>query len=252
MRYLPFLFAVLLLASCGTRKKNTNSGDDIAQLTAAEQVMQKLEGNHFSADWMDARASMKLESPQLNASGTAYIRLEKDKRLWVSVKKFGFEAARALITPDSFYVINRLSNEYSADPLTYVTDRFGIPARFDLLQEIVLGNPVFFDRNLELVDNADAYKLNGEDSRWVSNYYVNKETYLLNSMRLKQRAENQEVSVFMDDYQATELGKPFAVKRFVEINSPKTGLAKIKMDFTKVAFNEEVSMPFNVPAKFKP
>ncbi|PHI19681.1 hypothetical protein CEQ90_11565 [Lewinellaceae bacterium SD302] len=253
LRLLPLLslLPLLLYSSCGTKRQTDSNADDpIATISAAEKVMQQLEVNRFTAEWMDARASLDLDSPEMSVGGTAYIRMQKDKKIWMSVKKFGFEAARALITPDSFFVINRLTNEYTAEPLGYVEEKYKIPARFDLLQEIILGNPIFLDRNLELNNDEDTYRLSGNSGRWASDYYINAETFKLNSMRLKERAENRVLNVFMDDYELTENGQSFADKRAVEIESTETGLAKITLDFSKLTFNEEVSMPFVVPRKF--
>lgn len=251
MRFLSLLILVLLWSSCGTKRKtDTNNGNDAVTISAAEKVMQQMEANRFTAEWVDARANMKVESPQMNVGGTAYIRLQKDKKIWVSVKKFGFEAARALITPDSFYVIDRLNNEFTAEPLSYVQEKYKLPARFDLLQEIILGNPIFFDRNLEVSNTENAYQLSGSSGRYVSDYYLDGTSFRLNSMRLKERATERVLNVIMDNYEETSTGQAFAARRSIEIESPTDGLARVEMDFSKITFNEPVAMPFSIPRKF--
>lgn len=246
-----FAFFVLLVFSCGT-KRVAKPTTVIPQPSAAETVLRKLDEQRFAADWMDARANIKLDSRDLNAGGTAFIRLERDKKLWVSVKKFGIEAARVLVTPDSFFVINRLSNEYSADPLSYVTDRFGVPADFSLLQALLLGNPVYFDRDLELDENeTDRLRLSGDNGRWISDYRLERDSYHLRSMRLRQIDKDQELRIFLDDYQDTELGQPFPAGRTLEIESPKTGPARVELNINRVSFNEAVAMPFVVPRRFR-
>ncbi|MEM9836024.1 MAG: DUF4292 domain-containing protein [Bacteroidota bacterium] len=252
MRYLPFLFLLLLVAACKPKTpQSTASGSGVSVLSETELVMRGLIENQFTAEWIDGRANIKLESPDMNVGGTAYIRLERDKQLWVSVKKFGFEAARALIRPDSFFVINRLQNEYTAEPLSYIEEKYKIPARFPLLQQIVMGNPIFMDRNLDLETEEGSYHLMGENSRWASDYWANQETYFLERMKLQEVAKKQTVQVFMDDFRDVGLNRAFSHQREIEVESPSSGLARIKLNFSKIDFNQPVDMPYNIPSRFQ-
>lgn len=252
MRYsLLLLFSSLLfIASCGTKKaeKPTDSGIEI---TAAEQLTRRLIEGQFATNWLDARANVQIESPQMKVGGTAFIRLEKDKRLWVSVKKFGFEAARALITPDSFFVINRLQNEFTAEPLSYIEKTYKMPARFDLLQQVVLGNPIFFDRQLILSEETEGLKLEGKNGRWQSDYWIENTSFLLRRMQLREISADRTLQVFMDDFREVGQQRPFSHQREVEISSPSTGMARISLDFSQASFSGPIEMPFQVPPRFK-
>lgn len=247
MRYLPFLLFFLFLSACKSKKEivATSGGDGITTLSEANLVARSMADARFKADWMDARANIRLESPQMNVSGNAYLRLEKDKRIWVSVKKFGFEAARALITPDSFFVINRLQNEYTAEPISYIQNKYNMPASFDLLQNVVLGNPIIMSRNLEVKTEENQYHLSAKDSRWASDYWANTQTYYLEQMKLREITENRTLHIFMGDFRETGGNRPFPFGREIEIESPSTGLAKVKLDFSRVDLNGPVDMPFD-------
>lgn len=248
MRYLlPFLLFSLLVSACKPKKDTgTPAGDGISTLSEAELIARRMADARFVTDWMDARANLRLESPEMNVSGNAYLRLEKDKRIWVSVKKFGFEAARALITPDSFFVINRLQGEYTAEPLSYVERTYKIPARFDLLQNIILGNPIILSRNLAVETTVEnQYHLSAQDSRWASDYWANTSTFYLEQMKLREITENRILQIFMDDFQETGGNRPFPFGREIEIESPATGLARIKLDFTRIELAGPVDMPFD-------
>lgn len=247
MKYLPFLLLFLLVSACKPKKDAGagTGGDGITTLSEATLVARNMADARFKADWMDARANIRLESPEMNVSGNAYIRLEKDKRIWVSVKKFGFEAARALITPDSFFVINRLQRDYTAEPLSYIQEKYKMPARFDLLQNVVLGNPIIMSRNLEVVTEEGKYHLSAKDSRWASDYWADTQTYYLEQMKLREVAENRTLQIFMDDFRETGGNRPFPFGREIEIESPSTGLARVKLDFSKVDLSGPVDMPFD-------
>src|ERR1700759_4755884 len=68
---------------------------------------------------------------KLNINGetndvTLNIRVQRDKKIWVSVTAIaGIEAARAVITPDSIMLINRLQNLYIKQPFSYINKYAG-------------------------------------------------------------------------------------------------------------------------------
>ncbi|MTB49580.1 DUF4292 domain-containing protein [Lewinella sp. W8] len=242
------LGGLLLTASaCNKKMRGEDGRDGLTKTNRVSRVLDALDDNRFDTEWLDARARIKVESPKLNIGGTAYIRLEKDKAIWMSVKKFGIEGARALIRPDSFFVINRLQGEYTAEPLSYIEEKYKVPARFDLLQEIVLGNPVFFFRDLEMTTEGENYQLSGRDRRYATNYVIDGRGMRLTDMKLEELAQNRKLSISNGNYLRIEgLDQPdFPHQRSVVIESEATGRAKMDMEFTKLSFSGPLNMPFN-------
>ena len=246
---LPLLILLLLAAGCG---KRTGAARLPAGKVTADKAYRQLVANQLSADWMDARASINFDSPDFSAGGTAHIKVEAGKRIWVRVSKFGFEAARALITPDSIYLLDRLNREYSAEPLAYVEQRYQIPARFELLQDILLGNPIFFGRNeYNLATEEQQYLLRGGSQYWKTSYWLNQRSFQLERMRLQEPATDREVDLQVAGY-GTVAGIPreFAYLRNLSINSPETGRARIELKFNRVSLNEPTSITFSIPSSY--
>jgi len=165
----------------------------------------------------------------------------------MSVKKFGFEGARALIRPDSFFVINRLNGDYTAEPLRYIEQKYKIPARFDLLQEIVLGNAVFFTRNLELDQAGDTYTLSGQDGRFATKHVVDGRGYRLMEMVLNELAQDRTLTISNADFRKApgkEDEPDFAFTRTVRIEAEATGPAKLDLMFNRLKFSGPLAMPF--------
>lgn len=249
LRNLFLLVGGLVLSITACNKKiigGADGRDGLTRTNRMARVLDALDKNRFDTEWLDARARIKVESPKLTIGGTAYIRLEKDKAIWMSVKKFGIEGARALIRPDSFFLINRLENEYIAEPLSYLEEKYKVPARFDLLQEIVLGNPVFFFRDLKMTTEGENYQLSGRDQRYATNYVIDGRGMRLTDMNLEEFAQNRKLSISNADYQRIEgLDQPdFPRQRSVVIESAATGRAKMDMEFTKLSFSGPLRMPF--------
>ena len=210
------------------------------------RVLEGMEANAVDTRYLDARAKVDLDSKKLSIGGTAQIRMEKDKAIWMVVKKFGFEGARALIRPDSFFLINRLEGEYIAESLSYIERKYKIPARFDLLQDIILGNAVFFTDDLRLRTESSAFVLSGRDGQFDTRYTVDPTTYQVSRMELTELAQNRTLTVQNSDFEAKEgLQRPFPTERYVEIRGvDEDNSASIRMEFDRMSFEGPVAMPF--------
>src|ERR1700761_8684776 len=103
---------------------------------------------------------------KLNINGetndvTLNIRIQRDKKIWVSITAIaGIEAARAVITPDSIMLINRLQSLYIKQPFSYVSKFAGSKISYKMLESVFIGNAV-----PELLDaNPDMQNANGGTS----------------------------------------------------------------------------------------
>ena len=255
MRQLFFIGAALLLVTACKPKPtvgDNGAGDGgIADVSAAERVMQQMIEAQNVVDWLDARARVRIESQALTVGGTAFIRLKRNEWVWASVKKFGFEAARVLVTPDSVYVINRLDNSYSIEPLSYLGTRYKLPARFDLLQQIVVGNPIFFDRDLEHEATAEQHRLFGKSNRWESDYWLDLDTYSLERMRLEEVGANRSLDLELSDFRDIGLKNGFSHERVVSIEAPDSGNSRLELSFNRLTVNEPTDYVFDIPERFE-
>ncbi|MBB4079753.1 hypothetical protein GGR28_002380 [Lewinella aquimaris] len=240
------LLAVLLLANCNRKVAGPGNNANVptGKLRLA-QVLRTIDDNRTTAEWLDAKAKVDLESEKLNIGGTAYIRIHRDEAIWMSVKKFGFEGARALIRPDSFFLYNRLENEYIAEPLSYIEEKYKIPARFDLLQEIFFGNAVFLTDDLA-VDRADnAIRLTGRSRDFATDYRIDPLTYRPLTMELQELGQDRTLTVTNADYATADgLTQTFPRSRTIVVDGGSEGMAGMQIDFTDLKFGKPVAMPF--------
>lgn len=246
--YLPLLIICLLVANCNRRTAgpaDPGSADIPPKRMRVGQVLRAVEQNKVTEEWVDARARINLDSDKLTIGGNATIRLHRDEAIWISVKKFGFEGARALIRPDSFFLHNRLEGEYIAEPLSYVEEKYNVPARFDLLQEIFFGNAVFLTDDQKLDYQDGNFRLTGRDRRFATDHRIDPVGFRLRSMQITDLGEDRQVLVTNDDYETFPgSNQPFSTRRRIVVNDPKEGEATVEMEFGEVRFGEEAAMPF--------
>lgn len=120
--------------SCAPRLKNNLSSKE------EDNPSLFLEKAKFLPAWMEGRCQIQVESESMNLNGQAIIRVRKDSAIWLSVRKLGFEAGRALIVKDSFYYLDRLNNNFQSFPISYIREKYQLPGDFFYLQALLLGN----------------------------------------------------------------------------------------------------------------
>lgn len=255
MRPLPLLLLLLLitlaLPSCGKRTVAgggaTTTATDAPGKIRVERLLRSVEDAKVSTPYLETRAKLDLRSERLSIGGTATIRLAKDEAIWLVAKKFGFEAARALIRPDSFFLINRLEGEYIAEPLSYVEQKYKIPARFDLLQDIILGNGVFFTDKYRLeAPTAGGYVLSGRDERFDTRYVIDPASYQVRDMRLNELGQSRTLLVENRDFGPVDgLAQPFPRRRRIAIEGAGKNDASVSMEFERLNTAGPFSMPFS-------
>lgn len=238
----------LLLSSCGTSKK---IGAADIEKDSPEFFLNTLVTNQVNARWFSARARIDFEDEYMSVGGTANIRMLKDSLIWVSVRKLGFEVARAKITPDSVYIIDRLSNAYDIKGLEYLAQAYNIPGNFDVLQSLILGNPVFFTtKDLQIEKLEPMYRLYGRTDNMVTNYLIEDQSYRLRQMEFDDFRAERNVQMVLDDYQQLPDNQDFSYFRILEMNSEETGRVKIEMKYSQLEINVPKNVNFEIPARY--
>ncbi len=116
-----------------------------------QDVYQAVEKNKLT-DFQTFSAKIKVDFEGSNGKKNdfnAFIRLRKDSVIWVSINALlGIEAFRVLITPDSVKVINKLDKVVQLRSVNYLKEITKLPFTFKELQDLLLGNPIYFDNNI--------------------------------------------------------------------------------------------------------
>lgn len=237
-----------LLSSCGTtnRVSKTASKD-----MTSERLLQQLARQQLSPDWFEAKTRIGYSDDYMSMSASATMIMQKDKLLWMSVKKLGFEVVRVKVTPDSIYVLDRINNEYTIESLDYLSDSYGLPAGLSELQDFILGNPVFLGTDgLSVQPMGAAYRLVGERDSTTAEYLVGAKDYRLHKLAFKDKASEQEASAMLSEYDKIKGNKYFSYLRNLVLESEYSGAAEVELKFTKVEFDTPKQIRFDIPSRY--
>jgi hypothetical protein len=262
MKYLMALAVfVILISSCrSTRKISTAmSKKDSTTLTInpaendsakkVESALVKIKRSHI--DFNTFSAQMKIDysdSRDKKYDVNAFVRMKKDSIIWISINAIlGIEAFRVMITPDTVSVLDKINKTIQYHSFEYLREMVNLPVDFPILQDLIIGNPVFLDSNIvAYTENENFTSLTA-----LGAFFKNFATFY-NPDLLLQRSKLDDVDITRSrtyqDYEDNGTRK-FSTKRKISI-AYKTKL-DIDLEFKKVEFGSAQNYPFSVPAKYK-
>ena len=219
-----------------------------------KKVWDTIHKNHIDFHTFSAKIKVDFEgsdgkkTPPFNA----FVRLKKDSVLWVNINAaLGFDAFRVLITPDSVKVINKLNKTVQLRSVGYLQELTKIPMTFSDLQNLLVGNPIFLDSNINSYKKDDrSVSLMSLGILFKHLITVNREDYVLIHSKLDDvdaiRARTADLTY--GDYQVKN-GIRFSTHRKITV-SEKSKL-DIEMEFKQFDFNADLSFPFTIPKNYK-
>ncbi len=254
---LPGIALVLLgLNACKSTQKTAAVMPGRAGKTLSkDELFSKIASNEVKADWLSGDLDLDYKGKPMNVGASGTARHRKDSVIWLNVRKFGLvNVARAQITKDSFFLINYIQNNYIAQDLNYVTRKYNLPASFDVLQNLLLGNPVWLVPKSALTIRADSdgnVVLEGADARWQSVHVVDPVTYQVKEMTFKEIASGKSLNVVFSKYGALSNGQIFPFNRLFTVQSPETGEVKLSFNVTGAPeVNTPKNIRFEIPAHY--
>lgn len=219
---------------------------------SVDTLLQFLADRHIDVEWLSAKAKIAFKDDSQSRKATANIRLRKDSVLWMNVKKLGIEAARILITPDSIYIVDRIHKEYVVGDFSLIQQQYHLPADFNLLQNMILGNPLLLSEvKLETKAIEQQYHLgSSDDENPTRDYWLNGFNHLLEKMVFLDYRYNRQVKVELSDYKALDKYEYFSYFRRLNLSSPETGDLRIDIDFSKIELNQAKQIRFEIPEHY--
>lgn len=239
---LLLFFSLFLAGTAFSQEADSLNYDTVLAKVNANQPAYKTANIRAKMTWADANGEQDFQ---------ANIRMVKDSLVWMSLSAMGIEGARALLTPDSIRVINKLTNEYLVRDFSYVQSWLLLPVNFKMFQQIFTG------QKLDIGDNA-AKAISTEDSLPVlytetdklqEKIKVDLINYTVSKILLKDKLLKQDMSITFDGYK-NEQGRVFAYQRDIQVNRDSATM-QLKIDISKLRWDEDLTFPFEISDKYK-
>lgn len=252
-RILIFLAAVFIfsLSACKSKRNITHSVNTETE-TKHKVAVEEIDFNYFNS-----KAKVDYNNGSSTISFNVNIRMKKDSIVWLSVlAPLGIEAARALITPDSVHVLDRLNSRYEAYSIEWLKQNFSADLSFSNIQNMLLGNlvvPPYKETKLNDIEGSDCITLQQTSPNLTISNSISRQKKKVTSLSINEYSGN---SLSVDYSEFGALGN-YVFPYFNSINAVIQESGKSKSVSVRIKHNKPeltdgpLNFSFNVPSKFK-
>lgn len=260
------LTAGCLFSSCKSTKKiqaaiskkdttsvlitNQNELDSLAMI---HNLVASIHSREVNFQTFSAKIKVDYEDSKSKQAITAYVRIIRDSTIWVSgyATVFNIEAFRALITKDSVVVIDKINKEVLYRSIDYLQEVSEIPFDFKTLQDLLIGNPIFFDDSVVSYKETESKILLATIGiKFKHLLTLLKPDRVLTHSKLDDLniSRNRTADITYGDFE-NKNGINFAKQR--EITVSEKNKLDIQLNYKQYEFNKELQINFNIPKNFK-
>ena len=247
---------LLVMVSCKARKQVLVARNaDSSAKPVDNKLSSKLNAireKQVNFNTFSGKAKTKLNINGNSNDVTLNIRIERDKRIWVSITAIlGVEAARALITPDSILLINRLQGVYLRKPFSYVYKYASSQVNYKTLESLLIGNavPELLNEKAELTNADGNTTLSGSLQDLLYKLVLGADLKVTQT-NLSNESAGQSLQVVNNSFiQATNRVMPSQIDIASVVKDKKI---QVNLHYTKADFDVSQEYPFNIPANYEP
>jgi hypothetical protein len=245
---------VVSLFSCKTKKQLVKVTPPVVTDSVAVKTdntktdkITAIQARQINFNTFSGKARTHLEIDGKGYDVTLNIRIQKNKQIWVSITAIaGIEVARAVITPDSIKILNKLQRVYLKKPFSYVYQYTGRQVNYKTVESIVIGNavPEFLNPDASMQTSGTNVIFSGilNDLNYQTTFGADLK---VSNLKLANQKASQKLDVNNSSFiQADGRILPSAIG----INSVAAqNSIKADLNYIKAEFDQELDTPFNEP-----
>lgn len=198
------------------------------------------------------KAKTKLDINGNSNDVTLNIRIQRDKKIWVSITAIaGIEVARAVITPDSLLLVNRLQSLYLRKPFSYINKFAGRQVNYKTVESLLIGNaiPELLTENAEFTPLAGNTTVTGNLSDVIFKLILGPDLKATQT-NLNNQAAGQSLQVTNSAFiQATNQIMPSQIDI---ASATKDKKIQVNLHYTKADYDQPQEFPFTIPSRYQP
>lgn len=259
MNKLLVICCLVILVSCKARKQVLVTPTAATTVTASKPVantvsnkLVEIRGRQLVFNTFSGKANTTLNFNGNSNDVTLNIRINRDKEIWVSVTALlGIEVARAVITPDSILIVNRLQGLYTKKPFSYIYTYASKQINYKMLESLLVGNaiPELLNEKATLQADNGNVVLSGNLQDLIYKLMLGPDMKVA-QLNLSNQNEGQSLQVTNNAFiQAANRIMP---SQIAIASTAKDKKVQVNLHYTKVDFDQQQQYPFNIPERYTP
>lgn len=238
---------IFTLTACRGNKMALESSVVLKEIPTT--AVSKLSTNAFAFEQM----SLKIKANYIESGNeigfTINTKMIHDSVIWASVSAMGIEVSRALITKDSFKMIDRINRKYYLGSIEMLKNFTRQNFSLHQLQQLLVGNALFpsagySKQNDALRNDHLVYR----DSSIV-NLLILTEGFRIKKSDLTNASNSQQADVDYDAFERIKKNGTLPTNLAVNLNS-NGRKASLNMTFVTVSVDPVGELSFSIPDKY--
>jgi hypothetical protein len=264
-KLLVALCLLMTLASCKSKKKlvatplagSPATTETVSTPPPAKKVdlIAPVKAAQLAFSTFSGKATGKLDINGDKNDVTLNIRIAQGKKIWISVTVslvVTVEVARAVITPDSLLMIDKVHGLYLRKPFSYLYKYTNSQINYQLLESMFVGNAqniILNDRNANFQPDANGNIISGTLDDLVYKLLLNPDMRPA-QLNISNHNAGQSLDVTNKDF-AVIGGKKVPSQVDIQSSADKKNV-HLTLHYTKIDWDQPLDYPFNIPEKYKP
>jgi len=217
------------------------------------KVLQEFESHYIDFRTFSAKIKADVETSKEKLPDlTAVVRIIKDSVIWMSVSAtfLNIEVYRVFITRDSVILLNKKDKEIQYRSLDYLQEVTQIPFDFKTIQDLLIGNPIFYNDSIQSFRRTDNFILISSRGKFFKNLLtLEKDNKVLLHSKLDDIdiSRNRTADINYSEYENIN-GFNFSTNRDIAI--AEKNKIDMRLKIKQVEFNKELSVAFNIPKNY--
>jgi len=256
-RYIKLIAICFLLIMVSCKAKKQIIAKRVAIDTTSRPIDSKkvkldaIRAGQTSFDSFSGKARTKLDIGGSSNDVTLNIRIKRDQKIWISITAIaGIEVARALITPDSIFVINRLQTVYLKKPFSYINTFAGNQVNYKTIESLLIGNaiPELLNENADLQISPDSITVVGNLQGLVYKLMVGPGMKVTQTNLSDQNAGQ---SLLANNNKFIQSGTRIIPSQIDITTLVKDKKIQVNLHYIKSDFDQQLEFPFTIPARYQ-
>ena len=244
------ILSAFLLVGCSTSKNLRKSP---APARTNQEVLQALQDHNIDFQTIQFKSGLDFQSAQESGSASAQWQMKVDSLVWVAVKKLSIEGARALITRDSFFIIDRINKVVELGKVKNLPNFDEFDFELVDIQQLLAGNIILppTNQNPEIKKDSAMYIIQTQISPFQVSYAVSAHTLEVDRTEIFLPRKNIKLSILFEDYRKTKGGKKYSYKRKYIIDGLEANSVTLALKLSDLKINELINPVFQIPRRYE-
>ncbi len=238
------------LNSCKSKQFLTEA--KATELVEINKIIDKQYNKNSDFNTLYIKSNVKFKDDKQSYNLTADIRIEKNKRILVSIRFFGITMAKALITPEEVKYYEKSGNKYFEGDFSTLSQWLGTDLDYTKIQNLLLGNPIddLHQSKYSISLQNGLYKISDQKSTKVQkHFYFEALQFLVKKQEITQPQTERTLIINYPNHKSHEaLILPSQVSIEASENQNSTF---ISIEYNTITINENLSFPYSVPNGFE-